>query len=295
MNGATHERSGARSAAARRDPGWDARRYAFFRIALGLTLLVHFAQLLPYAGELFGREGMLPDASASPIAHAFPNVLAWLDAPGFVWAFVLTGALLCLPLVLGWKDRWAAVGVWFVWACLFGRNPLIANPSLPYVGLLLLVHACVAPRPDDRAWRLPRAFHRAVWIVMAVGYTYSGLTKLAAPSWIDGGAVAHVLSNPLARPTALRTWLLSLPGWTLALVTWATLALEVLYAPLALSRAARPWIWAAMLGMHLSLLVLIDFADLTLGMILLHAFTFEPAWLEGFGAAPRRVYIALRT
>jgi predicted DCC family thiol-disulfide oxidoreductase YuxK len=31
--------------------------------------------------------------------------------------------------------------------------------------------------------------------------------------------------------------------------------------------------------MHLGLLMLIDFADLTLGMLLLHAFTFDPAWI----------------
>jgi len=264
--------------------GWDARRYALFRIGLGLYLLVHFAQLLPWAAETFSDQGMLPDAALSPIAHAFPNVLAVWDSPAVVEGLVLGAAVLCLPLIFGWRDRAAAIGVWFVWACLLGRNPLITNPSYPYVGLLLLAHACLDPsRPG---WRMPRSMHRAIWIVMAVGYSYSGLTKLASPSWIDGTAVAWILDNPLGRPTPLREWLRSMPA-ALRVATWATLALEVGFAPLACARRLRPWLWAAMLGMHLSLLALIDFADLTLGMVVLHAFTFDPAWLQRSAAKTR--------
>ena len=32
--------------------------------------------------------------------------------------------------------------------------------------------------------------------------------------------------------------------------------------------------------MHLSLILLIDFADLSLGMVMLHLFTFDPAWIR---------------
>lgn len=38
-----------------------------------------------------------------------------------------------------------------------------------------------------------------------------------------------------------------------------------------------------MVLMHLSLLVLIEFADLSLGMLMLHLFTMDPAWVR-----PRR-------
>jgi hypothetical protein len=34
-----------------------------------------------------------------------------------------------------------------------------------------------------------------------------------------------------------------------------------------------------MVMMHAGLVVVVDFADLSLGMLLLHAFTFDPAWL----------------
>jgi hypothetical protein len=37
--------------------------------------------------------------------------------------------------------------------------------------------------------------------------------------------------------------------------------------------------------MHLALIVLVDFADLTAGMLFLHAFTWDPAWLRRRQAA----------
>jgi len=115
--------------------------------------------------------------------------------------------------------------------------------------------------------------------LMAIGYSYSGYTKLASPSWLDGSALARVLENPLARPTALRDLLLALPPVILRVLTWAGLLLELSFEPLALVRKARPWIWTAMVGMHIGLLSIVSFADLTAGMLLLHLFTFDPAWL----------------
>ena len=34
-----------------------------------------------------------------------------------------------------------------------------------------------------------------------------------------------------------------------------------------------------MVGLHIGLLTLINFADLSAGMIVLHLFTFDPAWV----------------
>ena len=110
--------------------------------------------------------------------------------------------------------------------------------------------------------------------------TYSAATKLASPSWLDGNALRFILENPLARDSGLRLLLLQLPDALLRLGSWGILGLELLALPLALSSRCRPWLWATFVALHLSLLVLIDFADLTFGMILLHLFTFDPAWIR---------------
>jgi hypothetical protein len=154
---------------------------------------------------------------------------------------------------------------------------------------MLLAHACLPPLPSACAlarrpgagdsWRFPGPIFVAARVVMSLGYTYSGYTKLVSPSWVDGTALSRVLDNLLARPGLLREALLSLPDWVLCLGTWGTLGLELLFTPLALIRRLRPWLWGSMLLMHLGLMLLIDFADLSLGMVMLHLFTFDPAWL----------------
>lgn len=267
------------------DAPWSVGPYRLFRLVFGLYLLVHFAQLAPWAAELFSSQGMLPDASSSPLVGVFPNVLGLFDAPWFCVALVGFGAVLSGMLAVGWRDRAAALVLWVIWASLFGRNPLISNPGLPYVGLLLMVHALTPAagalwerRP--RGWAMSGPLFVVVWVLMAVGYSYSGVIKLVSPSWLDGTAMVHVLEGPLGRGHGSGALLLSAPSWVLKLMTWGALGLELCFAPLALSGRLRPWLWVAGLGMHLGLIVLVDFADLSLGMVMLHLFTFDLHWVE---------------
>jgi predicted DCC family thiol-disulfide oxidoreductase YuxK len=272
---------------------WTGGQYSVFRVLFGAYLFVHFAHLVPWGREMFSSEGVLP-GSASPLLHLFPNLLALSDSPWVVRALLLAGVGLAVVFALGFHDRVASVLLWYVWACLFGRNPLISNPGLPYVGWMLLAHACVPRAPygswDRRTeadpgsqWRMPPALFAVAWALMALGYSYSGYTKLASPSWLEGTAVHYVLMSPLARPGWLRGALLGLPAGVLQLLSFAALGMELGFAPLALFRWMRPWLWGALLCLHLSLIALIGFADLSLGMVLLHFFTFNPAWI-----APRR-------
>ena len=269
---------------------WTGGQYSVFRALFGAYLFVHFIQLMPFGTEVFSNAGMLADATESPLYPLFPNLLFIWDSPAAVTSLLAIGAAASIALLIGRQDRIAALVLWYVWACLFTRNPLISNPGLPFVGWLLLVHAVLPPRPfgswdararldPDSGWRMPSALYATAWIVMALGYSYSGATKLVSPSWIDGSALAHVLGNPLARPTFLRETLLSMPSALIALTTWGALAAELLFAPLALIARMRPWLWLALLGMHLGLMLLIDFADLSAGMILMHFFTFDPGWV----------------
>src|SRR5262245_37047023 len=190
--------------------GWTGGQYSLFRTLFGLYLLVHFLQLAPWGAELFSSAGVLPDPSLSPLVNLFPNLLGLWDSPAVVLALLLGGSALALLFVVGLWDRVAAILLWYLWACLFGRNPLISNPALPYVGWILLAHALLPPAPygslaargrvDPRgSWRMPPPIFAAAWILMAIGYAYSGGTKLVSPSWIDGSAITRILQSPLAR------------------------------------------------------------------------------------------------
>jgi hypothetical protein len=274
------------------------RQFAWFRIAFGIYLTVHFAHLLPWGRELFSREGVLPSASLNPTHGILPNVLAWWDTPLAVTVFLAGMVVLSILLTVGLGRRLAAVALWYGWACLFNRNVLISNPSIAYVGLLLLLTALVPAteprrlfgrRADEHDFYFPAGVFQAAWILMALGYTFSGVLKLMSPSWVDGTAFWHVVNNPLARDWWLRDVVLSLPMWTFRGLTWGALALEILFLPLALWRVTRPVAWASMVGMHVGIIGLVSFADLSAGMLMLHAFTFDPRWVETMRAVRARV------
>lgn len=269
---------------------WTAGQYSLYRAIFGGYLFVHYCGLVAWGPELFSSAGVLPNPWTSPLARLFPNVLVAWNSAGFVQFVLVLTALMSVLFAIGMWDRVAAVTLWYVSTCLVDRNPLITNPALPFLGWLLLAHALLPKTPylslsvrerDDAAvrWRMPSELYAAAWLLMAVGYSYSGLNKLGSPSWLDGSALTRILASPLARPGLLRVALLHVPIRFLRCTSWGALALEIGFAPLSLVRRARPWIWSGMCALHLSLFLLVAFPDLTAGMLILHLFTFDPSWL----------------
>jgi predicted DCC family thiol-disulfide oxidoreductase YuxK len=280
--------------------GWTGHQYGVYRVVLGLYLIQHFVRLLPWGAELFSSSGVLRVGGLSPLMHLFPNMFWLWDSPLFVNTLLITGAALSGLFLVGKFDRLAGVLIWYLWACLYGRNPMIGNPSLPFIGWLLLAHTLTASRSVHDAstpnrveggrWRLPEDIYLAAWVLMSLAYSYSGYTKLLSSSWIDGTALSRVLVNPLARDTVLRVFLLALPPWFLKTATWSALGLEVSFAPLALFRPLRPLIWLAMACLHVGLMVVVNFADLKMGMLILHLFTFDPAWIPSPEPADQPIF-----
>ncbi|HJT24567.1 MAG TPA: hypothetical protein VJ873_08310 [bacterium] len=271
--------------------GWTGGQYSLYRMLLGIFLFGYFLHLIPWGEELFSGQGALSLSLDQHGSAFFPNPLAVWNSPPAVGLFLSLGAFLSLFLCAGLRDRWAALGLWYIWACLLDRNPLILNPHLPYIGWILLAHACLPTAPygswdarirKDRglSWELPQPLHGAAWGVMAWSYSYSGYWKMFTPAWRDGSALDWILRNPLSRDNSLAHAFLGLPSPFLKGLTFFVLLLEFLYGPLALWKRLRPWLWAAMLGVHLATLFLLDFYELTLGMILAHLFLFDPAWVK---------------
>ena len=246
-------------------PGW----FALFRIGFGAWLAWQFAALAPWASELFVRGG-----SAA--------------GPGAGLGLCVAGATLGALLAAGWRRVWVAPALWLTWAVLHNLNPLIITPATAYVGLLLLLLALV-PDGEPLRWRgrkiaptdwaMPAGVFWGAWFLMAANYSCIGFAKLLSPSWLDGTAFARVLHDPIARPGVTRDLALALPGWAQTAFTWATVAGQAAFLPLCLTSRGRVVAWCAMVGMHLGLWTLMNFGELTAGMLWLHAFTFDPEWL----------------
>ncbi len=260
-------------------------QFALFRILLALYLAVHFAQLLPYAEELFSRGGVVANPAVNPTHGLLPNPLEHWDSPAFAVAFIAGLFALALGLAFGFCRRIVSLFLWYGWACLLNRNCLISNPSISYVGCLLLMCALIpAGEPLSVAgrasgWHWPHASQCVVWWLVIAGHTYSGWYKLRSPSWIDGSAMVRVLQNPLARTGPVRDWLLHGPPWSLQWLTWSALAVEIAALPLGLFRQTRLFVWIGLVALHLSILAVMCFADLTVGMLLPFLFSFQHDWV----------------
>lgn len=271
---------------------WTGGQYSVFRFALGVYLLVHLACLVPLAAEMPFDASALGKASEGALQRFFPNLLLFWDSPTGVVALLLAAAGLSVLFALGVRDRLAALVLLYLGICLFTAGIPISISSMPFIGWILLAHALVPRQPygswDARGrvdpgadWQMPARIHTAAWIVLAIGYAYSGATKLGNPSWIDGSALLQALSDPLAGQTLLGKLVLLLPASLISLATWSVLALEISFAPLAILRKVRPWLWLALFGLQLSLMALGQFADSSAGVLMLHFFAFDPAWVKG--------------
>jgi hypothetical protein len=229
--------------------------------------------LVPYANELFGVTGILGDPSLNPAHGLFPNPSNASLPGGVVTGIIAFLSMMSLLLTFDVMRPVVALVLWFGWTALFHRNNLIANPSIPYVGLLLVLCALV---PTGKSWTMPKWIPRCAWILMAAGYTFSGITKMGSASWLDGSAIARLLDNPLARPGPCRDLMMLMPAILPKFLTWGTLVAEITFAPLALSPKLRPWVWWGMVLLHLGIITLLDFADLSLGMLMIHLFIHDP-------------------
>jgi hypothetical protein len=108
--------------------------------------------------------------------------------------------------------------------------------------------------------------------------------KLLSPSWIDGSALLLILQNPLARSGLLRDALLRAPAFSLQIATCLALAAELLFLPSSFCLTTHGIAWLALSDLQIAIPSLVNFADLTIAMLLAHFFVFNRRWLGRSGA-----------
>jgi predicted DCC family thiol-disulfide oxidoreductase YuxK len=265
---------------------YPAYQFAIFRVIFGLYLLIHFLYLIPVAGEIWSSSGLISDVRFNPTYGAFPNILYLFDSTLAVTLFVSMMTLLSFFVMIGFFRRTSALLLWYGWASLFHQNNLILNPGLPMVGWLLLALVLIPKgegwgvEKEEESWAMPPVLYWGAWVIVGVAYTISGIDKAMAPSWIDGSAITHLLNNPLARDYFIRDLLLSTPELFRQILTWSALLLEIGFALLVIFSRTRMIAWFMIMTMHLGILMIVDFPDLTLGVMMIHLFTFDARWFQ---------------
>lgn len=273
---------------------YTSRQFGIWRAAFGLYLLLYFLRLLPYGKELFSDQGILPDASVN-WTHGILASPAWLWASPMAITILLALLMGCaLLLTLGIWRRPTALALWLGWELLYNRNNLTLDPTLPYIGWLLLACALVPSGEqfslgkNSKKWRMPRLLYGGAWTVLGVSYLYAGAQKLFSPSWLDGSAMSQIYDNPIVYHNPFVALMLSLPPILLMLQTWLVLGLQISAPVLFLFRKSRYAGWLLHTGLHMLFLITFDLVDVVFAMLLFHFFLFDQDWLKKWPFRPLR-------
>jgi hypothetical protein len=234
---------------------------ALFRIAIGVISFGWALSLLPDMRAFFSSDGIEPVAPVMSnggwgVLNTFPNhnvAVALLVA--------LLVASLCLTF--GYRTRLASVVVFVAVLSFENRAPSIWNSGDGLLRILcfflMLAPAGASLSIDrwrtarDRFWEFPARPHwalRLVQIQISVVYLSSVWFKLQGTGWRDGTAVSYAVRvedlHRFPLPGALSDSLVFS-----SVMTYWTLAIELMIGILVWNRAARPYVLTLGAGLHL--------------------------------------------
>ena len=258
-------------------------QYNLVRGFFGLCMVFYLLDVARLGAMLYSNQGFLPDGRARAIGGLVPNVLMLNDGPGFVTGLCLLGAVFALLLCVGVYDRIAAGAIWYIIACLHLRNPLASGEGAALLGWLLLAHILIKSRRHTTStsgpWRMPPAVYAATWCLLAVAYASSGVMKLTSAAWMSGMDLGMVAYSGRGHLSAAAELAASLPRWVFSTTALVMMCVELAFAAMVLVRPLRPIAWAWTLIVHQTLIGAAFLSEVNLGILMLHAFCFDPSWI----------------
>jgi hypothetical protein len=249
------------------------------RIVFGAVATAWMVSLAPVLKPFFGRDAAIPAPELAPEAW---TLLSLVHGSPLIWVLWLVGVLGAVALTVGYRTRLAALLVFVVIMSVNRWAPLAFNAG---DGLMRIISFYVLLMPagsaasvdrwrDDpkRLWTFPR---RAPWalrlaqIQLSVIYLATVWEKSGGTRWRDGSAVSYAVRvGDLARlpvpPFVTDSVVLT------QLATYGTLAAEAAIGVLVWNRAARPWVLALGVLLHLSIEITLAVGFFSLAMLTLY-------------------------
>ncbi|MEO6219988.1 MAG: hypothetical protein ABIO81_06135 [Ginsengibacter sp.] len=237
---------------------------------------------IPSSVDIWSNEGMIPHSDSNLTYGVFPNILDHYDSPSQIKFFIVILSILSIFFTLGYARQLASILLWYGWACLLNRNNLTLNPSIPYIGWLLLANCFIPPGETlsitkTRAdWELPKLLLVGAWIIFVLGYFFSGIDKLRSASWIEGTALKQIMECPLGN-----RWdgiIGIIPDSIFQLLNWLIIIAELLCLPFAVFKTTRKWAWMLATFIQLGIFLSLNIYPIFFGMLTIHLFLYNREW-----------------
>jgi hypothetical protein len=254
-------------------------RFASFRIAFGLYLIWVLLLLWPWLDTLYSPLGVMP-THLIPMKSYVPFSLLQFDSPLLLRIYVGLAIFGALLFTIGYARKLGALLVFFPMWFLVHRNPLAVTEENAFLLWLLLASLLIpSGEPYSLAkknpnWFEPRTVRMAAWFLLAVGYTYAGLYKIAQSEsfWRNGTALYYVLAETNSRRMWYGEAYSLLPMFVYQVSTFLLMAIQMLSFPLLATRFTRKILWVGMVLFHLGALVFMNIAEISIGMLIVHLF-----------------------
>lgn len=277
---------------------------AIVRIGGGLVLLGWAATIGRDVLDFFGPEGVLPrqpDYRSSGLKGLWSVLGSTPSATVVIVAYAVL-VVATIFLLVGFRTRLSALIVFLVMVSLTRRTPVVFNSGDALVRILTFYLVLVpggAALSVDR-WRWARkhgepfwAFPaRAVWplrlmqVQLSVAYLAAVWAKTAGASWREGTAVTYALRVGFIRrlpvPEALTLSLLFSN-----VLTYATLATELVLGLLVWNRRLRARVLLLGVALHLSLDYIFRVGFFSYGMFVLYLAFIPPETMDAWLTAGR--------
>jgi hypothetical protein len=241
----------------------DTSSLALFRIAFGTVAIGWTVTLIPNLFAFFGPGGILPQA---PVGAAGEwDLLEISDSPVLLLAVFAATLGAAVAVTIGMYSRIAAIVLWIGITAFEHRDALTTNSGdgvMRSLALFLALAPAGAALSVDRLRTAPRRFWefpaRAPWalrliqIQISIGYLTAVWHKAHNGLWTNGTAVSYALRmqdiHHLYTPAFITH---SVPLTNL--LTYGTLAIEFSLGVLIWNRAARPYVLALGVCLHLGI------------------------------------------
>jgi hypothetical protein len=267
-------------------------RMAFGVVAIGWTV-----SLLPDLYQLFGGNGIEPEQPGD--AFYWGVFAIWTSDRALLigWAVLLVSSV---ALAIGWHSRLAALGVFVLILSFEHRDPWVWNSGDAAVrieALFLALSPCGAALSLDQrrstgtfwsAQRRPQWPVRLMQLQLSLIYLASALTKMNGDAWPKGTAVSYALRMQDLALLPTPHWLTN-SALLMNAVTWGTLTLELSLAILVWNRRLRPWLLAAGVVMHTTIMITIAVGFFSLAMFVLYLAFIPPETVQRLPSSTKRM------
>ncbi|WP_163509362.1 HTTM domain-containing protein [Fodinicola acaciae] len=267
------------------------------RIFFGTIVFLWAWSLLPGLSSLIGPHSVLADPNrGGPLTWTLLSVFNTDTAVLILWAVLVIGSA---ALVLGWHSRLAALVVFVAIVSFERRQPWIFNAGdgmLRIESLFLLLAPAGAALSLDQRRRTGAFFSaedRAPWalrlfqIQLSIVYLATVWDKVRGDTWNAGTAVSYSLRLLDLQNFVAPEWLVMNP-LLMNLAAWGTLAIELGIGMFVWHRKARPWVLAAGVVLHLTILLSIAVGFFSFAVFVLYLSFLSPEtarrgaeWMRG--------------